>query len=50
MDVSVVIPTYKERENLPELIRQLFNVFDTVSYECEIMFVNDYSGDKIELY
>jgi len=50
MDVSVVIPTYKERENLPELIRQLFTVFDTVPYECEIMFVNDYSGDKTEDY
>ena len=45
MDVSIVIPTYKERENLPELLDQLFNVFDSIKNNCEIIIVDDNSED-----
>ena len=43
--ISVVVPSYNEQEVLPEFYRRLRAVLDDLSYSCEIVFVNDGSGD-----
>lgn len=40
--VSIVIPTYNERENLEELVRRIFKV---MGKNCEIIIVDDSSPD-----
>lgn len=44
MKISVVIPTYNERENLPELVERLSRALQ--GYEYEIVIVDDDSPDK----
>ncbi|MGJ8583649.1 MAG: glycosyltransferase family 2 protein [Marinosulfonomonas sp.] len=43
LDVAVVIPTYNERDNVPEIIRRLDAVLGHLRYE--IIFVDDNSPD-----
>jgi len=44
--ISVVIPVYNEEENVPILYKQLKEVLDSLSYDYEIIFVNDGSTDR----
>ncbi len=41
--VSIVLPTYKERENISSIVQELFELFK--SYELEILIVDDDSND-----
>ena len=43
--VSVVIPAYREAENLPVIIPRLSEALRKASLEAEIIIVDDYSGD-----
>jgi dolichol-phosphate mannosyltransferase len=44
VDLAVVIPTYNERENVPELIARLEEALQGISWE--LMFVDDDSPDE----
>lgn len=47
MKLSVVIPVYYNEENLLDLYEDLkLKLFDVVDYECELVMVDDGSGDK----
>lgn len=43
--VSILIPVYNERENLPELYGELRAVLDPLALDLEILFVDDGSQD-----
>src|SRR5438477_9421133 len=43
--VSVVVPAYREAENLPELIARLGRVREQERLDLELLIVNDESGD-----
>ncbi len=44
--VSVIVPCYNEKENVPVLLEQVRTVFLSLpDYECECLFVNDGSTD-----
>lgn len=43
--LSVIIPTYNERENLPTLLPRIFTVFEEHSIEGEVIVVDDDSPD-----
>ncbi len=42
---SLVIPTYNEKANLPELYEKLVSVLDSLSFDYEIIIVDDDSPD-----
>lgn len=44
MDLSVIIPTYNERENIEELLNRIHNTLQKINYE--IIIVDDNSPDK----
>ena len=44
-DVSVLVPAYNERENIPELVRELCAMFDRHGLDGEIVLVDDGSTD-----
>lgn len=44
--ISVVAPIYNEEKNIPELCKQLHAVLSSLSYEFEIILVNDGSADS----
>lgn len=46
MDISIVIPTYNESENLPILIEKIQEVLDSNKIEGKIIVVDDDSPDK----
>lgn len=48
--ISLVIPTYKERENLPELIDRIRQVRDNNNLDMELIIVDDDSQDGSEEY
>lgn len=50
MLISVIIPTYHERENLPELIQRIQKVRSTADFELELIIVDDDSQDGTEEY
>ena len=43
--ISVVLPTYNEKENIPAILQELFAVFS--EYDLEIIIVDD-GSDSIE--
>jgi glycosyltransferase involved in cell wall biosynthesis len=43
--ISIIIPVYNEEKNIPDLITQLFQVFENLKCEYEIIFVDDGSTD-----
>ena len=43
--VSIIVPTYKEAENIPILARRLFDSLGSAGIEAELVFVDDNSGD-----
>lgn len=45
MHISIVIPTYNEKENLPELIDKIFNVFEKNQLNGNVIIVDDNSPD-----
>lgn len=44
--VSIVLPTYNEKENLPQVIQKLLNVFDDSQLMGNIIVVDDNSPDN----
>ncbi|MDI6798855.1 MAG: glycosyltransferase family 2 protein [Candidatus Aenigmarchaeota archaeon] len=46
MKVSIIIPTYNERENLPIAVERIFKVFKENRIEGEVVVVDDNSPDK----
>lgn len=45
MDVSIIIPTFNERENIRPLIERIRQSMDTVSTDYEIWFIDDSTDD-----
>lgn len=45
MHISIVIPTYNEKENLPELINKILNVFEKNQLNGNVIIVDDNSPD-----
>ncbi|MEM6637430.1 MAG: glycosyltransferase family 2 protein [Pseudomonadota bacterium] len=43
--LSVIVPTYRERENIPHLIERIRNLRDDENIEIELLFMDDKSGD-----
>lgn len=46
--ISVIIPFYNEKENLPTLIKHLIEVSDKLNSEYEIVLVDDGSNDNFQ--
>jgi len=46
MLLSVIIPVYNEEQVISETCKQLFSVLTTISYDYEIIFINDGSKDN----
>lgn len=46
MTVSVILPTFNEKGNIIELIKRIINSFSNLSYDFEIVVVDDNSPDK----
>jgi glycosyltransferase involved in cell wall biosynthesis len=46
MDISIIIPVYNERENLPILVSEIHEVLDPRGIEYEIICVDDGSVDQ----
>ena len=46
MNLSIVIPVYNERENLPLLFDALYNVMNSMQKSWEVILVDDGSRDK----
>src|SRR3989344_6774694 len=44
--LSVVLPIYNEKKSLPELMRELYSVCNSLGKSYEIIFVDDCSRDK----
>lgn len=45
MKISIVVPTYKEKDNIPELFERIFKVFKNKRITGEIIVVDDDSQD-----
>ncbi|MCO6437690.1 MAG: polyprenol monophosphomannose synthase [Phycisphaerae bacterium] len=43
--VSIVVPTFREAENIPELTRRVFEATRTANIQAELILVDDNSGD-----
>ncbi|HVP09658.1 MAG TPA: polyprenol monophosphomannose synthase [Phycisphaerae bacterium] len=46
--VSIVVPTYKEAENIPPLVRRVFAAMGRAGIPAEMVIVDDDSGDGTE--
>ncbi|MCX5758387.1 MAG: glycosyltransferase family 2 protein [Candidatus Hydrogenedentes bacterium] len=47
MSVSIIVPTYHEAANVPELIARIERVRDAKGIDLEVVFMDDDSGDGI---
>ncbi len=45
MDLTLIIPTYKEAENIPILVERIFRIFRDHSLDGEVIIVDDNSPD-----
>jgi len=45
MDVTIIVPTYNEAENIPVLIERIFGAVEPEGFECEVIVVDDDSPD-----
>ncbi len=43
--ISIVVPIYNEEKNIPLISAELLNVFSSLKYDYEIIFINDGSKD-----
>lgn len=50
IDVSVIVPTYRERENLALLVPRLFAILDRSGLSYEVIIVDDDSGDGTDTW
>lgn len=48
MDLSIVVPVYREEKNIPEFLRQITPVLEGLSLDYEIIFGLDPSPDRTE--
>ncbi len=48
MDLSVVVPVYREEENIPEFLRRVPAILESLVGEFEIIFAMDPSPDRTE--
>ena len=48
MDLSIVVPVFKEEKNVPEFLRQIVPLLEGISREFEIVFCLDPSPDRTE--
>src|SRR5438067_269142 len=48
MDLSVVVPVYKEEKNVPEFIRRVVPILESITQDYEIIFSLDPSPDRTE--
>lgn len=48
MKLSLVVPVYKEEDNIPEFLRRIRAVLSTVTEDYEIIFSMDPSPDRTE--
>lgn len=46
--ISIVVPTYREAENLPHLARAVSDVFEGSTWDYELLFIDDDSQDGSE--
>ena len=46
MDITLVIPTYNEAQNVPVLVEKIFNIFDENGLEGHVIVVDDDSPDQ----
>ena len=46
--MSIVIPTYKEADNIEYLIKGIAHAMQNLNYEYEVVLVDDNSKDGIE--
>ena len=49
MKVSIIIPTFNEKENIPKLFERIFQVFKTYKTDWEIIVVDDDSRDGTDV-
>jgi dolichol-phosphate mannosyltransferase len=47
-EVSIVVPTYEEAENIPELLSRIDTALKDAGVTYEVVVVDDYSGDGTE--
>lgn len=45
MKISIILPIYNEKENLPQLFKEIEETFASLPYELEVLAVNDCSRD-----
>jgi dolichol-phosphate mannosyltransferase len=48
MDLSIVVPVYREEKNVPEFLRQIAPILEDLSLDYEIIFCLDPSPDQTE--
>jgi dolichol-phosphate mannosyltransferase len=48
MDLSIVVPVFKEEKNVPEFLRQITPILESLSSGYEIVFCLDPSPDQTE--
>ena len=48
MEISIVVPVYKEEKNIPEFIRRILPIIEGITKEYEIIFSMDPSPDRTE--
>ncbi|CAN5745021.1 glycosyltransferase family 2 protein [soil metagenome] len=48
MDLSVVVPVYKEERNVPEFVARLTPILESITVDYEIIFALDPSPDRTE--
>src|SRR5438067_8256059 len=46
--LSIVVPVYKEEENIPEFVRRVTAILESVTSEFEVIFAMDPSPDRTE--
>lgn len=46
--ISVVIPVFNERDNIHTFYKTIYELFDTIDFSLELIFVNDGSNDDSE--
>src|SRR5687767_13503576 len=50
VDISVVVPVFNERENLPGLVERVTAALETTKRSYELIFIDDHSDDQSALY